>query len=426
MPLPRYVIGKKLASGATAFYFNIPTTYRKLGCTIPNQPLGTDYVAACGEDGKGGRAFALNALFDEWDVQRRTGSAPVTGRVRFGSVDWLFAEYKKSEAYRARVSERVRGDYEAAMLLLADLLTKKGDRVGDRMVRAITPRSADMLYAKVCDSGRAGPRLRQAEMVLVLCRRVWRVVHRLYPDQFDREVPNPWDGVTLRRRVKATKAAVTRDEVYAFAHGAIERGHPEPAAAAVICFEWLQGPENVLAGYLRWPDYRPAECPKAIRVFHHKTGALVLHPLEDEDGTKFYADAEAVLAALPRRGIPMILRPGQGSTPAKVYDRFAMGKLVRSLRAELKLPSFTLDACRHGGMTELEEAELTTGQGRALSGHRTDAAYGGYAKRTLPRALAATRKRHAHRLMNSAGTSIQNEAPESHSERDSDAGANIA
>ena len=37
--------------------------------------------------------------------------------------------------------------------------------------------------------------------------------------------------------------------------------------------------------------------------------------------------------------------------------------------------AFTLDACRHGGMTELEEAELTDGQGRALSGHRSQRAY---------------------------------------------------
>jgi CheY-like chemotaxis protein len=34
----------------------------------------------------------------------------------------------------------------------------------------------------------------------------------------------------------------------------------------------------------------------------------------------------------------------------------------------------------HGGMTELEEAELTGGQGRALSGHKTTQAYKGYAK----------------------------------------------
>jgi hypothetical protein len=60
-------------------------------------------------------------------------------------------------------------------------------------------------------------------------------------------------------------------------------------------------------------------------------------------------------------------------------------------------------------MTELEEAELTDGQGRALSAHRSQQAYEGYAKRTLERALSATRKRHAHRLANVAGTSVQND-----------------
>jgi hypothetical protein len=75
-----------------------------------------------------------------------------------------------------------------------------------------------------------------------------------------------------------------------------------------------------------------------------------------------------------------------------------MDRTIRRLREDLKLPAiFTLDACRHGGMTELEEAELTDGQGRALSGHKSKA-YEGYAKRTEKRALAATRKRYAHRV----------------------------
>jgi hypothetical protein len=81
------------------------------------------------------------------------------------------------------------------------------------------------------------------------------------------------------------------------------------------------------------------------------------------------------------------------------------------LRKEAKLPaSFTLDACRHGGMTELEEAELTDGQGRALSAHKSRA-YETYAKRTMERALAATRKRHAHRIAaetNAQGTEFRN------------------
>ena len=88
-----------------------------------------------------------------------------------------------------------------------------------------------------------------------------------------------------------------------------------------------------------------------------------------------------------------------------------MQKIVHTMRDKLGLPSsFTLDACRHGGMTELEEAALTEGQGRALSGHKTAQAYRGYAKETFDRALSATRKRHAHLLANAAGTEFRNEA----------------
>jgi hypothetical protein len=89
-----------------------------------------------------------------------------------------------------------------------------------------------------------------------------------------------------------------------------------------------------------------------------------------------------------------------------------MAKLVRRVRVAAGLPTtFTLDACRHGGMTELEEAELTDGQGRALSAHKSRA-YEGYAKRTFERALAATRKRYAHLIAsaaNNAGTEFRNE-----------------
>ncbi|MDR9809567.1 hypothetical protein [Rhizobium hidalgonense] len=57
---------------------------------------------------------------------------------------------------------------------------------------------------------------------------------------------------------------------------------------------------------------------------------------------------------------------------------------------------FSLDKCRHGGMTELEESGLTEGQGRVLSKHKTAAAYRGYAKETEKRVLEATKKRFGH------------------------------
>jgi hypothetical protein len=418
-PLPRYVIAKRLASGLTGFYFNIPTKYRRLGCTISNEPLGTDYGLACGEDGTGGRAGPLNGLFDEWNNKRLGQEIPTASLYRYGTVDWLFREYKSSKAYLEKVSKRSRPDYERTMLLIADALTKKGDRIGSRPVRSITPRGADKIYEKII-IGAKGKRLRQGEKAVALCRRAWNVVRRLFPEEFDRATPNPWEGVTRERRAKKKKPAVTREQVYDFARGSIERDCPEAAAAAVICFEWLQRPENVLAGYLRWTDYRSKEWANAIRIEHHKTGELVWHPLEetvDNVTTKFYEDAEAILAKLPRRGVPMILRElhplrhcADKKTTSKLFSISGFQKIVQRLRAEIGLPStFTLDACRHGGMTELEEAELTDGQGRALSGHKTVQAYAGYAKQTLERALPATRKRHAHRLANAQRTNVQNE-----------------
>src|SRR5262245_50401539 len=298
------------------------------------------------------------------------------------------------------------------MQLIEYIHTKKGDKLGDRKIRSVTPVSADKIYERVL-AGPDGERPRQAEKAVALCRRAWRVVRRLYPAEFDRDVPNPWDGVTIKRRVKANKPAVTREDVYKFAYGAIELGKPEAAAAAVICFEWLQRPENVLAGALRWPDYRGQEWPNAIKIAHYKTGATVWHPLQDDDGTLFYQDAEAVLATLPRRGVPMILRAikTRSGVAYKPYSYSGFEKIVQQLRNKIDSvpPHFTLDACRHGGMTELEEAALTEGQGRALSGHKTAQAYRGYAKETFDRALSATRKRHAHRLANETATNVRNE-----------------
>jgi hypothetical protein len=412
--LPRFVRAKTLATGAIAYYWDLTGYYRKLGCPIPSEPLGTNYIKACGDNGNGGRAAALNALFDEW--KRVRSGEPIEGVIRSGTVDWLFREYRQTKAYLEKVSPRSRRDYERTMLLVTDLITKKGDRVGDRKIKAITPVSADKIYERIVEGPR-GSRPRQGEKVVGLCARAWSVVHRLHPEFFNQDIPNPWRGVTKNRRTKAVKPAATREQVYAFAKGAIEAGYPEAAAAAVICFEWLQRPENVLAGHIRWTDYRGREAPTAIRIFHHKTGAVVLHPLQDSNGALFYGDGEDVLSKVPRRGIPMILhksrRIAEGSSrPARLYSESGMAKLVRRLREKAGLPAvFTLDACRHGGMTELEEAELTDGQGRALSAHKSRA-YEGYAKRTMERALAATRKRHAHRIAaesNGARTEFRNE-----------------
>jgi len=403
--LPRHVIPKQLSSGQTAYYYNVPTKYREMECPVSNEPLGTDFATM------ETRARVLNGQFDEWTNQRKGLPITGTGAPKYGTVDWLFREYKLSKAYTEKVAPRSRRNYEWAMQEICDIHTKKGDRVGDRLVKTISPRAADKLYEKFIVGTKGQKRLRTGEKLTILCRKAWRVVHRLYPDEFAKDVPNPWTGAVMETRTKQKKHAVTRDQVYTFAYGCIDAGEVEAAAVAVICFEWLQRPENVVGGHIKWNGYRN---PKpAIRVEHHKTGEIVDHPLEEvlPNGTlvKFYEDAEEILAKLPRRGIPMVLREIEEGK-SKLFAFSTMQHIVQRMRKELGLPSyFTFDACRHGGMTELEEAELTEGQGRALSAHRTSQAYAGYAKRTERRMLSATRKRHAHRLANETTTSVQNE-----------------
>ena len=54
-----------------------------------------------------------------------------------------------------------------------------------------------------------------------------------------------------------------------------------------------------MAGYIRWPEYRSAEHPNMIRVEHHKTRRMVLHPLEETqvgERVLFYPEAEEILA----------------------------------------------------------------------------------------------------------------------------------
>src|SRR5262249_57434867 len=89
-------------------------------------------------------------------------------------------------------------------------------------------------------------------------------------------------------------------------------------------------------------------------------------------GESPFGSDQRPLWRLQRRGesIEMTLKMRRAGT-TEPYDRHEMAKIVRKIRDRLTRngvfpASFTLDACRHGGMTELEEAELTDGQGRAL------------------------------------------------------------
>src|SRR5215475_4530548 len=115
---------------------------------------------------------------------------------------------------------------------------------------------------------------------------------------------------------------------------------------------------------IRWTDYRGRDASTAIRITHHKTGPVILHPLEEtiigENGKPervlFYGGAEAILAKLARRGIPMILHETRDKArdgkpkPTKLYSASGMANWCvgcASLRS-CRQPSLSM----HAGMVE--------------------------------------------------------------------------
>ena len=388
--LPRYTIWKRMADGGIAYYFNVPGDLRAQKCPVENEPLGRNLEAAKK------RADNLNRDINAW--RARNDADACTGHVRVGTVDWLIKEYRASDEFKDRVSGRSKPDYERALNHIADLMTLENPprRTGTLTIKSISARAAKKIHKRIKDGGR-GNRKRTANLSRDIARRAWKVVAGDYPEFFRTDHMNPWTEVDPAQG-KMQRAAIERHHVYAFAEAAIAAGHGGLAGAAIAAFEWLQRPENVLAGHLTWSRYRGRDAPDCVKIIHHKTKEETDHPLEDmdDDGavTLFYPEAERLLAHVPKTGLAIAAR-----SDGRLYDRHEAAKIIRDIRAKAGLPNtFTLDACRHGGMTELEEAELTRGQGKALSGHKSDRAYSGYAKRTKKRAVAAAKKRRAYRV----------------------------
>ncbi len=388
--LPRYTTFKTLADGKTAYYWTCPTLYRKMGCPFLSAPLGTNLTPI--ELSKA--AAVWNERLEDW--RRNFGKIPELDPQKYGTVDWLIDAYQKHDSFRERVSEYSRPDYQRVLARVADLVIESDRgvkmRVGSAKVKQIGVSTAEKVYHAFHADGAA----RTAEKVVTYCKSMWKRMKPHHPDQFRQDTPNPWEGVTIKRRIKATKGHADRATTYAFARGAIENQAPELAAAAILAFEWLMRPSNIGAGWAAWTGYRGLAHPDKIMIRHRKNGEVALHPLQyvGESGelVKLYPDAEAILSQVPQRGTSIVAKPD-----GTLYgDGTLLSQRVREIADKLGLTSFTLDAARHGGMTELEEAGLTEGEGRALSKHKTGTAYRGYAKETEQRILNATKKRFGH------------------------------
>lgn len=394
MTLPRYVTFKRKKDGVLTFFWSCPTAFKKAGAPFASVTLGHDLAQA----ELNAAAAVWNERLDGWRAERNPLHEAVD-LSRYGTVEWLVNAYLKHDSFLERVGAFSQPDYRRILDRVCDAEIKSAVtgaemRVGDMKVNGIAVATAEKIYKSFQTTG-AG---RTSEKVVTYCKAMWKRMRPHHPDLFRQDTPNPWEGVTVKRRTKAVKGYADRETTYAFAEGAIAFGRPELAAAAVLAFEWLMRPSSIGAGYASWGGYRGESAPDKIIIGHRKTAERAEHPLEyvGEDGVviPLYAQAEVILSKVPRYGLSIVCQKsgklfGDGTRLSQdvkdIADRLAEdGKPVAG---------FTLDKARHGGMTELEERGLTEGQGRALSKHRTGTAYRGYAKETELRVLEATKKR---------------------------------
>lgn len=379
---PRYMISKRLTSGVGAYYWNARKADTDRGFKLHREALGTDYGIARE------RAQQLNTHLDAWRAGRDEDRSLDRGP-RYGTVDWWLETYCRSSAF-AKLKERTKPSYRYQIRLLTELPTKDGGRLGDLPAKSITPAAVDKIY-EALRGGKDGTKLRRANHTTDIAKKAWTVVQRTHPHQFVQA--NPFIGLTRFRRSTSIQHA-TRAEAFALSEAIQAYGHPHLAIVPLVCFEWLQRPENILAGHLRWTDYRPAERPRHVRIVHHKTGEIIWHPLETA-GERFYPELEQRINELARLAIPMVITLGRGGTVHPYSFSYAK-RIAREARRAAGLPEHvTMTACRHGGMTELGDAELTEQGVMSLSGHRTPEAARGYIKKTDAQRLGAARKRRA-------------------------------
>jgi len=388
---PKNIVDKKLTSGVG--YFWSPTTADKNnGCLIEPRALGGDYAAAkmLADD--------LNKSLADW----RSGLGGIKVPRAMGSVRWWLHVFETKTLAFKKLRERTQDSYKERMRYVEDLPLENPTgalrTVGDLPVQSISARATDRLYERLLQrietkNGRdlVVPRPRQAEYEIAILKKAWDAVQRQFPEIFP--VGNHFKGIELKPREKQTKKPATVEEAYALAGALADMGHPHLGAAALICFEWLQRPENVLKGAITWSGYQPG---RTVRIEHWKTGVRVEHDLVDE-GEQLYPELEEFLARLPKMGMPIVLWGGAPGAPRPYAFRHAHS-VVAKARKRAGLPTHvTLAACRHGGMTELGDSEVTEAEGMALSAHRDPKSFRLYVKQTAKQRKLAMRKRRAWR-----------------------------
>jgi hypothetical protein len=401
LPLPRYVLRKPIKDG-WAYFFNVPMWARKAGSPMRNEPLGTDYAQAVER-----AETVLLPAFDSWRSGGKSDATPAVAS--FGTLDWIFAEYRADRRY-TKLDARTKRNHEVGFRMVGGHALKDGRKLGGVRLTAIDTAVVDALYEKllvVKESDADGKTIERERRTTVnhamkSCRRAWKIAARRNPGKVP--IVNPFAKMGLESSDRETPTA-TLAELQAFRAKATELGLSSLATAAFIGWEWLQREIDIFATF-EVTHYRPKERPNAVRVIHEKTNEENWIPLFDESGSPLYPELMAELDAIKRTRIAgLMLRRDWGKhAPWPTWpkedeiDLTHMSRKVKEvIRAAGLRDELTFTSFRHGGFTEAADSDLTDAEMRAQGRHKSAKVLPRYAKRTMKQVAEGARKRRAAR-----------------------------
>lgn len=387
---PRYMEERRLRSGVVAFYWKPPSWSRQRGCTMQAESLGSDYGAAIA------RCELLNRHWDAW----RLGKDEVTATT-IGTFKWISQEFYADRRF-LKIDAVTQRDYRDGLTLIEEYELKNGASFGAQDVRKISPKVVDTLYEKLSAREDGTKRTTTVNKAMRAARRAWNVAFRRHPTLVPAN--NPFSKMGLEKTGGDTLAA-TREQLNAFIAAADQLGYPGIGTAAMISFELLLREADII-GRFAWSQYKPAERPDAIKLRHHKNrkgDERSWMPLF-QDGVALLPELTDRLDRAPRHGPLVIMSEAKRGGVRKPYERTYFAQLVRKVRDEAGLPKqLTFTSFRHGGVTEIGDADISDQGALSLTGHKTRDILSIYMKRTEAQRVSAARARLNHRSQFATG-----------------------
>lgn len=391
---PPYLEKKRLKDGTVAYYFNPPSWARTMGCPIPHTSLGTNKQEAYNH--------VWNVLYKHFLSWLTKGATDIVAkRMAEGSFEWLVLKQFPGHRAFKRLSESTQAGHLRRLRKMTEIKMPDGSTLGTWPLKDFEPEVVDMVYEILLADKKPfevedefgqkvmkQPGETQANHIMKVCCRAWNVGYRSKSSIVPKE--NPFSKMGLSWNHDPTYKA-SWQQLMEFVKTADELGHDDIGTAAMVTWEFCQRPTHVFRNFLL-KHYRPDAMPNHVFVVHPKNKEKVWMPLFNTSSASQVPFLIFPMLA-PRLEVMWLEAQEKGRTEgpffvrehldAKTFtfknwvtrgsDIGAANDVVKKIVVHAGLPDFlTLENFRHGGITELGDADLTDSQARAMTRHKSE------------------------------------------------------